>query len=262
MAPEPSIRRYRCWYRKLLRFYPKPYRKHFGEGMEQTFADLLRERAIEGSNLTKGVLWMFGETSVAILRENVAFIMMKMKNILRLVVVTGLLLLIPLVAMQLTDEVVWSPADFILAGILLFGAGLASQRLARKGIHVTYRVAAGVALGAALLLIWANLAVGLIGPEDNPANLLYGGVLLIGFAGAAIARLKARGMAWTLFAMALVQASIPMIALILWKPQVTPTEGGLDAVFVTVFFVFLFLLSGFLFRRASAMRGKGLTQIE
>src|SRR5688572_8042949 len=58
-----------------------------------------------------------------------------------------------------------------------------------------YRFAVGVALAAALFLVWMNLAVGLIGTEDNPANLLYGGVLAVGIIGAIIARFRPHGMA-------------------------------------------------------------------
>ena len=48
MADEHAIARYRHWYRKLLRFYSRPYRERFAEGMEQTFNDLCRERAGAG----------------------------------------------------------------------------------------------------------------------------------------------------------------------------------------------------------------------
>ena len=37
-----------------------------------------------------------------------------------------------------------------------------------------------MAIVAAFLLIWINLAVGINGSEDNPANLMYGGVLTVG----------------------------------------------------------------------------------
>src|SRR5262245_10357653 len=99
MANEPSTRRYRYWYAKLLRFYPKPYRERFGEGMEQTFNDLLCERATKGKGLFEGAAWMFAETFAGIIKENV---MMRKKNLIRIAVATGVLLLIPLVAMQFT----------------------------------------------------------------------------------------------------------------------------------------------------------------
>lgn len=70
MASEAFIRRSRDWYRKLIRFYPKPYRERFGEPMEQTFTDLCRERVSRQEGLFRFALWMFIETSAAILREN------------------------------------------------------------------------------------------------------------------------------------------------------------------------------------------------
>jgi hypothetical protein len=75
-----------------------------------------------------------------------------------LALATGLILLIPLVAMQFTDEVVWTLSDFMAAGVLLFGAGgafvLAARRLPR------HRLIVGVVVVAALLWLWAELAVG------------------------------------------------------------------------------------------------------
>ena len=66
----------------------------------------------------------------------------------------------------------------------------------------------------AFLIVWLNAAAGLIGIEDDdPANLLYVGVLAIGFIGAIIARLQPRGLARALFATALAQALVGAIAL-------------------------------------------------
>ena len=121
---------------------------------------------------------------------------------MRVALATALLLLVPLVAMQFTDEVRWDLADFVVAGALLFGAGLTYQLLARRTDNLAYRVAVAVAVLAALVLVWANLAVGLIGSEDNPANLMYLGVLAVGIVGAVAARFQPRGMARALFAMA------------------------------------------------------------
>jgi hypothetical protein len=70
MAIEPRTRRYRNWYSKLLRLYPKVYRERFGEGMEQTFNDLCRERVKAGKGLFSLALWVFVETLAAIVREN------------------------------------------------------------------------------------------------------------------------------------------------------------------------------------------------
>jgi hypothetical protein len=86
---------------------------------------------------------------------------MLMRNsvFLWIAVVTGLLLLIPLLAMQFTSEVNWNIADFIVMGILLFSAAsvfvLVSRRSPRRR-----RVVIGVTVAAAVLYIWAELAVG------------------------------------------------------------------------------------------------------
>jgi hypothetical protein len=74
MASDALIRRYRNWYAKLLRLYPKPYRERFGESMEQTFHDLCRERVKAERELFSFALWTFFETSAAIIRENATMI--------------------------------------------------------------------------------------------------------------------------------------------------------------------------------------------
>lgn len=194
---------------------------------------------------------MLVETSAGIIRENMTFIFMKNKNIIGIALATAFILLLPLLAMQITDEVNWTLFDFVVMGVLLFGSGLTYELIARKGSSVAYRVAVSVAVAAGLLLIWLNLAVGLIGSKDNPANVLYLGVLAVGFIGAGIARLKPRGMARVLFATALAQALVPVIALIIWKPSFTEPPGVVGVFFLNAFFVMLFVGSALLFRRAA-----------
>jgi hypothetical protein len=83
------------------------------------------------------------------------------KGILTVLAVTAALLLVPLVAMQLTGEVVWTLSDFVAAGILIAGTGLAFVFATRK-ISTTWgkaRVGAGLAL--LFLIIWVELAVGI-----------------------------------------------------------------------------------------------------
>ncbi|WP_199305974.1 hypothetical protein [Pseudanabaena sp. FACHB-2040] len=250
---ERLIRRYRYWYAKLLRLYSKPYYERFGEGMKQTFTDLLRERAEGGRGLFGYALWLFVETSAGIMRENITSIIMQNKNIIYLALGTASILLMPLIAMLFTNQVVWDLFDFIVAGTLIFGTGLAYELVAKKGGTMAYRVAVGIALAAAFLLVWMNLAVGIIGSEDNPVNLMYFGVVAIGILGATIVRLRPQGMARTLFATALAQALVPVIALIIKKPQVTSVEasmGVLGVLGLNAFFVMMFIGSALLFRRS------------
>jgi len=86
-------------------------------------------------------------------------IIMQNKVILWIALATGLILLIPLVAMQFTSEVSWTLFDFVIAGVLLFGTGLTFVLVARK--IPKHRVAIGIVLVIALLYIWAELAVGI-----------------------------------------------------------------------------------------------------
>jgi hypothetical protein len=71
------------------------------------------------------------------------------------------LLLIPLVAMKFTDEVSWSIADFVVAGVLLLGTGLLFDFIIRKTKNMRYRIILSVVLLIALLVVWAELAVGI-----------------------------------------------------------------------------------------------------
>lgn len=74
-----------------------------------------------------------------------------------------LLLLIPFFAMQFTTEVKWTLMDFVIAAILLGGTGLLCELVIRKVKNRNYRIAICAVLFVVLLLIWAELAVGIFG---------------------------------------------------------------------------------------------------
>ncbi|KQV80777.1 hypothetical protein ASD15_12710 [Massilia sp. Root351] len=84
-------------------------------------------------------------------------------QVLLVVLGTALLLLVPLVAMQFTDEVVWTGSDFAIAGVLLAGTGLSYVAAARLLRTRQRRLALGLGLALLLALVWVELAVGLIG---------------------------------------------------------------------------------------------------
>ncbi len=177
------------------------------------------------------------------------------KSLVRVAFATALLLLIPLVAMQFTQEVNWTPSDFVVMGGLLFGAGASYVLLVRMGSNGTYRVAVGVAVLAGLLLVWANLAVGLVGSEHNPMNLLYGGVLAVALVGAFGARFRPLGMARAMFGAALTYALVTALALFVWPPAGATAEPAANFVNVLVanaVFAALWAVAGGLFWRASA----------
>ncbi|MHB8906447.1 MAG: hypothetical protein ACYC6D_10015 [Melioribacteraceae bacterium] len=159
----------------------------------------------------------------------------------------AVLLLLPLLAMLITKEVDWSLFDFVAAWILLFSAGFTYRMVARKMNNIMYKAAVGVAVGTSLLLIWSNLAVGLIGSEDNPANWMYIGVLAIGFLGAIIARLQPKGMYRVLFSMAFAHALIAVIALIA-RLDLSAESSAIEILGVNGFFAVLWIGSALLFR--------------
>jgi hypothetical protein len=116
----------------------------------------------------------------------------------------------------------------------------------------TYKLAAGLALVGALMLIWLSLGVGIIGADGDPANLMYFGVLAVGIAGAAIARFQPEGMARALFAMALAQALVAAVAIVGGLGR--PYSGPLELMILNGFFIALFAASAWLFRRAAQGR--------
>jgi hypothetical protein len=180
---------------------------------------------------------------------------MNKKSILPVLLVPSCILMIPAAAMLFKVEGwAWDAADFIIIWVIVAGAVAAYQFVASKAAHRAYRVAAGIAVTTGLILMWINGAVGLIGSEDNPANLMYGGVLAVSLTGAAIARLQPLGMARTLFATAVAQFLVPVVALILWRPDFSP---GVVQVFGLNFgFVLMFAGSALLFRHAATNSGR------
>lgn len=85
------------------------------------------------------------------------------KRLIGIVLTVALLLSVPLVAMQFTNEVNWSPFDFIVAAVLLFGTGLTCEFVIRKVSSMNYRIAICGAILVLLALIWIELAVGIFG---------------------------------------------------------------------------------------------------
>jgi hypothetical protein len=220
--------------------------------MVRCFRDLSREALEGGGRLGLAALWAHTLPewlSTALKERSTMLARDPYRPIVGVALTTACILLLFFLGMLLTDEMNWGLFDFVFAGALIFGTGLTYVLVARRGGNMAYRFAVGIALAAAFLLVWINLAVGVIGSEDNPANLMFYGVLAIGFLGAIIAELRPRGMARVLFAMALGQVLVPVIALIIWKPQVTSGVAGVLT--LNGFFVVLFVGSALLFRNAA-----------
>ena len=82
---------------------------------------------------------------------------------IKILPIVGLLLSIPLIAMQLTDEVNWSFFDFIIMGVMLSITGLAIEIIIKKIKYYRYRNIFFTFIVFIFLLIWAELGVGLFG---------------------------------------------------------------------------------------------------
>lgn len=113
-----------------------------------------------------------------------------------------------------------------------------------------YRLAATVATAASLVLVWLSLGVGIIGSDGDPANRMYLAILAVGIIGALIVRLRPRGMADVLVAMALAQAVIAAIAIVGGLGR--PWSGPLELLLLNGFFVTVFAGCAWLFGRAAS----------
>jgi len=158
-----------------------------------------------------------------------------------------LVLLTPFLAMQFTSGVNWTRFDFIFAAVLIGGVGLLFELTVRMSDNKAYRAAVGLALAAGLLTIWANGAVGMIGDEDNPLNLMFAAVLAITLFGSAIAGFRAAGMARAMAVTAAAQLAASLIGMF------ADLRGGI----FSALFALIWLASAGMFVRAARQQGLG-----
>lgn len=157
--------------------------------------------------------------------------------------------MVPLVASRVVDGWNWPPGAFVIVYLLFFGTGLLYAVIARRMGAWSYKAGVGVALLAGFALGWSNMVH--VADSENPANLLYYGVLAVGGVGAWLARLEARALARTLFVMA---ATLALIALML--PSGAPPRLARNMAVSHGVLVVLFTASGLLFRHASQAGSK------
>ncbi|HST35486.1 MAG TPA: hypothetical protein VLK25_02500 [Allosphingosinicella sp.] len=126
----------------------------------------------------------------------------------------------------------------------------------RRG-SIFYRAGAAVALAAALIQVWMNLAVGIVGEADNPVNQGFYGVVAAAAACAFTARFRAESMGRAMLAVAGVQA---LLALAVGTAPATARIEPMGAAGVLMLsggFVALWLISAALFHRSA--RGAAAT---
>lgn len=152
------------------------------------------------------------------------------------------LLLLPGVAMQFTTEVNWTGSDFAVMGVMLGTVCLAFELAVRVARTHAYVVGAGVAVVTGFLLTWINLAVGIIGNENNPANQIFFGVLLVALLGAVLSRLQPLRLARAMEVTALAQLAAAVVTFYLEQAHVWV---------LTSVFAAMWLLSAQLFHKAA-----------
>lgn len=155
--------------------------------------------------------------------------------------------LTPLVAMRYSAEVDWTAFDFIVWGVMLTVAAGAFDLATRMRGGLAYQMGAAVAVGSAFLLVWANLAVGVVGSENEALNLIFFPPLIVGVAGGFVTGFTPLGLSRTLWAMAVIQAITLAVAFAITR--------DLDALLVA-FWVVAWMMAAWLFGKAAGVEAE------
>jgi hypothetical protein len=135
----------------------------------------------------------------------------------------GLLWLAPLVAMQFTEEVRWDVFDFAVFGVMLAVAASLFDLATRLGGTLSRRAAFALTIGTGFVMTWANLAVGLVGSEDDPINLMFWAPLVVAFLGGVLVRFRPRPFSLVLVVTAVAQMAPAVIAAVMgWGLALAP----------------------------------------
>ena len=154
-----------------------------------------------------------------------------------------LLLLAPAVAMLAGAEGVhWTAQDFVAAAIMLGGTGLAIELAVRRFPARSARLGAALALLSALVQVWINAAVGIIGNEQNDLNFMFVAVIGVALVGCVVTKLQPARMATIMKVTAITQVAAGIVGLLAGSPE---------ALVLSLVFAAGWLVSGRLFSRAS-----------
>lgn len=104
----------------------------------------------------------------------------------------------------------WTASDFVLMALMLGALGGGIEFLFARSANPFARAGSAMLVIAGFLTIWVNLAVGMIGSEDNSYNLLFMALVPAAIAGAMLVRFRPRGLAWVALACGLAQAGLAL----------------------------------------------------
>jgi hypothetical protein len=193
MTPERMAELVARWVRVYTRELPPPIAQRRIEEIDADLHDHIahergrgtgdRRIALSiGARMVRGLAADTSWRGQAIARHPNAKEAMKMnttphRSAVRVALATASILLLPLVAMLVTDEVDWGLADFVLAAVLLGGTGLLLELAARRPRNLALRVAA-IAIGVAAIVLGEA--------DDAPGLVLFGCLLILGTVALAI----------------------------------------------------------------------------
>ena len=152
--------------------------------------------------------------------------------------------------MQFTSEFAWTAFDFVMLALSWWAASGSGSSLAVRARNRAFTRRRGSPLLLSILLFLIGGAVGIIGSENEPSNLLFVGVIAVALGGSALAMFRPAGMAVAMTVAAVAQAAVPVVASIagdsaiaaIWAPEV---------IVLTVVFTVMWLVSARLFRVAA-----------
>ena len=157
----------------------------------------------------------------------------------------ALLLILPLVT-----GAPWTGSDYVAAAAMFGFVGGSLELVFRKIVNRDYRLGVAAAVAAAFLLFWVSGAVGIIGSEQDDANMLYLSVLTLALFGSLASLFRAKGMAVTMTAVAVAQVAVPVIGWFAW-PEARQAILAPEVPISTIAFAGMWLTSAALFRRAA-----------
>ena len=173
MTPERMAELVARWVRFYTRKLPPPVAQRRIDEIEADLHDHIAHERAHGTN-DRRIALSIAARMLRGLPADVSWRRRKMSRTayrpaVRVALATAFILL-PLVAMQITDEVNWGLFDFVSAGVLLGGAGLLLHRLAaRKAGNIAYQAVAA-AIGVAAIVLGEA--------DDAPGLMLFGGLLI------------------------------------------------------------------------------------
>jgi hypothetical protein len=171
VTPERMARLVALWVRFYTRNLPEPVAQRRRDEIDADLHDHIAHERARGTKDRRIAL----NIAARMLRGMAADVSwggnMLGRPVVRIALVTAFILLLPLVAMQFTDEVDWGVFDFVAAGVLLGGGGLLLHRLAARKPGNLFYGAVATATGVAAIV--AGEA------DDAPGLMLFGGLLIL-----------------------------------------------------------------------------------